>query len=337
MSFQDIIGHSEAISFLRESLRKGVVSPVYLFTGPEAIGKKKVAFNFAKSLNCIDVNQAPCDKCIFCRKTDTLNSPDIRLIAPSGKGSVIKIDDIRILKKEANLKPYESRIKVFIIDNAETMTQEASNSLLKILEEASQSNVFILITSNLTYILPTIKSRTVIVKFKVNPVGDVRDMLVKKFNVDKSRAYFIAKFSGGRIGEAIEMETNQTCEKKNALIDKTHKFLLSKKGAIDYSDWECQDRALLKKNLEFLQSWFRDIFIAKIKENDELIFNCDRSDEIFKMARLYSFEELNALIEKLVKLESYVDANVNPKIIVDTLLCELVNSRRTNETTKIKR
>lgn len=328
MSFSDIIGHGEAIEFLKRSVESGRVSPSYLFTGEDSIGKKTVALNFAKFINCLSDDGRPCDRCVSCRKIDALNSPDITLVIPSGKGKVVTIDKMRDIKREANLKPFESRYKVFIIDDAEALTQEASNSLLKILEESPGNNVFIMVTSMPQWILDTIKSRSIMVKFRTCSVSDLRDLLIQRHKIEDSLAHFMAQYSGGRIGKALIMKDGDTYERKNGFIDMVQGFLAGKPGSIDYSSWEYDDRFRLKEDLSFLLSWFRDIYIAKIKKGSDLIFNCDRAEEIMRISGRYSFDELGKVIDKLILLESYIDMNVNIKIIVDVLLCALDNLRQ---------
>lgn len=328
MSFNNIIGHKEVISFLMESVASGKISPVYIFTGPSSIGKKLVALNFAKLLNCLDKGTRPCDRCLSCRKIDSGNSPDIWQINPSGKGSAINIAIIRDIKRESGLKPFEAQYKIFIIDAADTLTQEASNSLLKVLEEAPPNNIFILITNRLQRILPTIISRSSLLRFRVDTIENISKLLCERHNITEGVAYFIAKFSQGRVGLAISMKDEDICAKKNKAIDKIQDFLSSDKtSSMEDGQWEYQERAVFKEDISYFLSWLRDIFVMKLGSYNKLIYNSDRSDEIIEVSSRISFDDLENLIDQLIRFESYVDANVNTKIIVDALICELVNLR----------
>lgn len=150
MSFEDIRGQDRAISLLKGSIASGRMSHAYIFYGPGGIGKSLVAMNFAKALNCLgDSESRPCDACAPCKKADASNHPDILLLKPEKEGGSIAIDDVRALIKDASLKPYESRKKFYIIDEASSMKEEAASALLKTLEEPPSDSVFILIVENL--------------------------------------------------------------------------------------------------------------------------------------------------------------------------------------------
>jgi hypothetical protein len=123
-------------------------------------------------------------------------------------------------------------------------------------------------------------------------------------------ALFLAKFSGGKIGKALKMKDSNPLIRKNLVMDR----LLER---------NYPDRMSLKEDLTILVSWFRDIFISKVNPDKELLFNIDKVDEIFKSADKVSFDDLEAVINKLILLNSYVDMNVNPKLVVDALLSEI--------------
>lgn len=170
---------------LGEAIRSDTLAHAYLFLGPDRNRMSKEALELAKVLSCRekDKNLNSCNSCISCRKIDNFNHPDIGQIsakAPSrqinphtnylknGKrkiGAVIKISQIREVQRQAYLKPIEGNKKIFIIHNADSITQEGSNSLLKILEEPPAGVIFILIGFHLGNILPTIASRCQVIKF----------------------------------------------------------------------------------------------------------------------------------------------------------------------------
>ncbi|MCK4463561.1 MAG: DNA polymerase III subunit delta' [Candidatus Omnitrophica bacterium] len=301
MAFTDIIGHNEQISFLESIIETNRIFSSYLFLGPEAIGKKMVALDFAKALNC--------------------DFPDLHLIKPSGKGNTIKIEDIREIKRDASLKPYKGTYKVFIIDDAETMTQESQNALLKTLEETPSQTVFILITRSAHRILPTIISRCHIIKFKTIPIKEASNFLIQRYGMETIEALFLAKFSGGKIGKALKMKDSDAVKRKNLVIDR----LLER---------NYPDRMSLKEDLTILLSWFRDIFISKVNCDKELLFNIDRIDEILKESDKLSLDDLETVINKVIVLNSYIDMNVNPKLVVDAVLSELALLEKESKCTK---
>ncbi len=301
MAFADIIGHNDEISFLKSIIENERIFSSYLFLGPEAIGKRKVALGFAKALNC--------------------NFPDLYLIKPSGKGNTIKIEDIRELRRAASLKPYEGAYKIFIIDDAETMTEESQNALLKTLEEAPSQTVFILITRSAHRILPTVISRCHIIKFKTIPIKEVSNFLIQRYGMKTEKALILAKFSGGKIGKALKMKDSDVLIRKNIVIDR----LLER----DYPD-----RMSLKEDLTILLSYFRDIFISKVSYDKELLFNIDKAEEILKESDKFSLDDLETAINKVIMLNSYVDMNVNPKLVLDAVLSELADLNKEKQCTR---
>ena len=142
------------------------IAGAYLFVGPTGVGKETVANHFAKSINCLELDEGACGTCISCRKTADGNHPDTQIVSPSG--AWIRIDQIRELQKRIVYRPYEGIRKVAILREAERMNLEAANCLLKTLEEPPAESVLILLTSNLDALIPTIRSRCQIIKF--NPL-----------------------------------------------------------------------------------------------------------------------------------------------------------------------
>lgn len=156
MLLDSIVGHKETISYLIRLIKQENIPPL-IFYGKSGIGKRKTAIALGGAINC--QNQG-CEMCLSCKTLKT--HPDIKQIKDDN--GYIKIDTIREIINEASLRPtYKKR--VYIIDNAHFLTEEASNCLLKTLEEAS-SALFILITNSISSILPTIRSRCFIVRFK---------------------------------------------------------------------------------------------------------------------------------------------------------------------------
>jgi len=152
-----VIGQDKALALLDRSLKENNVAHAYLFVGPRHIGKKTLALNLAQALNC-DADKPPCGQCHSCRRILEQKHADVTCIGLDSK-TEIGIDDIRKLQRLANLPPYEGKRKVFIIDDAEYLSTEAANSLLKILEEPPPKVVWVLLTAEEPRLLPTIVSR----------------------------------------------------------------------------------------------------------------------------------------------------------------------------------
>lgn len=175
----------------------------YLFVGPAGVGKRATAIALAKAVNCPTGPEEGCDRCSVCQRIERGVYPDVHLVEPQGQ--VIKIDQIRQLQSLLMLQAYEGHLKVAILDEAEKLSIEAANSLLKILEEPPSGTLFILICQNLGGLPATVTSRAQVLRFGLLP----RDQLVallrrqRRPQADAERA---AALSGGRPGWALALE-----------------------------------------------------------------------------------------------------------------------------------
>ena len=189
MSFSGIVSQERPIKILQQQIKSDRLSHAYLFTGPDAIGKRLFAKNFAKVLNCQDVKENTefidcCDKCPSCKKIENFNHPDIGWLKPEGARGSIKIEDIRQLQDALFFKPYEAKWKFYIVLDADFMTEQASNALLKTLEEPPKGSILILTTNNIHRLLDTIVSRCQIVKFSPLKLKDRQEILIRSFDLN---------------------------------------------------------------------------------------------------------------------------------------------------------
>ena len=202
--FQNILGNNKIKESLQESIKQNKVSHSYLFIGMSGIGKKLIAKEFAKAILCLGDNKY-CDNCKSCLEFDGQNNPDFFIVEPDG--NAIKIDQIRNMQKGVQEKPIISRSKVYIIDNADFMTKEAQNALLKTLEEPPEFVTIILIGENENEFLTTIKSRCMIIHFNSISDSDMEKYLQENYNMNVT-SNMLDVFQGS-IGKAIELKDKQ--------------------------------------------------------------------------------------------------------------------------------
>ena len=186
MYFNNIIGQDFAKKYLTNSIKKNKINHAYMFEGIDGIGKKKLSQELAKIL--LDTENVE-------------STPDYINIYPDGNS--IKISQIRKLQTDIIVKPHK-QYKIYIINQAESMTIEAQNALLKTLEEPPEYAIIILITSNKESLLDTIKSRCEIIKFLPISIVDLNNYLITK-GIDKNRAQLLSTFARGSIEKAIEL------------------------------------------------------------------------------------------------------------------------------------
>ena len=165
--FNNILGNDNIKELLINAIKNNKTSHSYMFVGTEGIGKKLIAKEFAKMILCTDENKY-CGKCKSCIEFESSNNPDFKIIEPDGNS--LKIEQIREFQNKVSEKPIISNRKVYIINDSDKMTTEAQNCLLKTLEEPPEFVTIILIGSNESAFLDTIKSRCMILRF--NKISD---------------------------------------------------------------------------------------------------------------------------------------------------------------------
>lgn len=198
--FENIAGHENIKNILSNNINTKNILHSYLFIGEDGIGKKMLAKEFAKAILCTSENNKPCNICKSCVEFNTNNNANFNLI--NEEGSAIKIEQIRNVQIKIAEKPINSNYKVYLINEAELMTQEAQNCLLKTLEEPPEYIVIILITSNENKVLNTIKSRCMKLYFNNLDKNSVKKVLTEKFEMEDINDSFLDAV-GGSIKKAL--------------------------------------------------------------------------------------------------------------------------------------
>lgn len=279
---------NKIISQLRSSIVRGRLAHAYLFSGPTGSGKKETAKTLAKILNCELKGADSCGLCSSCKKIENNSHPDVRWILPGGDSDSIKIEDIRNLQREISMKPYEGRYKVYTIIDADTMTEEAANCLLKTLEEPPGDALLILTSSNIKMLLSTIVSRCQVVKFP--------SMLGSEEGTQKN--------------EVIDMflELGEEPKEKLWFFDK--------------------ERPEIEDALYIIERWFRDILVLKCGASGSLLMNQDRKEEIKELSKGYSQEGLLNILNTIGDTRLVISQNANIKIAIPVMLMKINKERR---------
>lgn len=297
MSFSEIIGHQKQKAELREILESGRLAPAYLFSGPEGIGKARLAIGFAEELI----------------EERIVNHPDLLIVEPPTPNSPIKIDQIRRVRECLSRRPYRARYQVAIIDEADKMNAESQNCLLKTLEEPAGSSVIILVSSRKGKLFPTIRSRCQDVIFRPMGLDELTSELVRRLSISPERAHFLSCLSGGRYGWALNMKENDFFKDKNSLIDELFN------GEV----WP-EDKDDLTSALKLLMSWYRDLLISRSGAKADLIANADRQNDLARQAGNFTDQEIE---DSLVVLDSAFRAlaqNANIRLLVEDIKTSLV-------------
>ena len=199
--FKDVVGHKNIIKYIQNAVTADAVSHAYILNGERGSGKKLLANLFAMSLQCEnrDEDGDACGKCRSCRQAAGGNQPDIIRIMHE-KPNTIGVGDIRTqVNDDIMIRPYSSKYKIYIIADADMMSVEAQNALLKTIEEPPEYAVIMLLTENAETLLPTIRSRCVMMKLR-----NIKDQLVKKYLMEQ------LEVPGVKMGGKIETFTGLT-------------------------------------------------------------------------------------------------------------------------------
>jgi len=327
MSFGDIAGHETAKQVLTRAIRTDRVSHAYLFEGPAHVGKTLTAVAFAKALMCGEPPEPgeSCNACAICRAVQKGNHPDFLLLFPTSRletkdeegqkaiaeieGSLIRREAIGQLRDRAHGRAVSARRKVLIVSDAQAMNEEASNHLLKTLEEPPGRTTILLTATSADSLLPTIVSRSQLVRFGPVPVAETQAAMERAFpDLDPALVRSVAALSGGRPGWARRLlEHPATLAIRSRLLDRVARLasqppLVCMKAAemlIDDAEawWnataagsfsaklfrENRDRVLrtqIGELLDILLTWFRDLSIAGEEGAEGLLINADRIAEL---------------------------------------------------------
>lgn len=323
--FQDIIGQEQIKEHLQNALTTGKVSHAYIINGEKSSGKEFIAKIFAMALQCEQGGTEPCNECRSCKQTLSKNQPDIIYVSHE-KPNSIGVDDIRAqVNNDVAIKPYSSKYKVYIINEAEKMTPQAQNAILKTLEEPPAYAVIILLVSNINTLLPTILSRCVVLNMK-----PVRDALVKKYlmeelQVPDYKAEVCVAFARGNVGKAKMLAASEEFENVKAEALSLLKYI---------KDMEIQEivAAIKKINeyklevndyLDIMAIWYRDVLLFKATNDVNHIVFREEIQAIRKVAARSCYEGIENVIKALDTAKKRLDANVNFDLAMELLLLEV--------------
>lgn len=319
--FKDILGHEQIIEHLQNAIALEKVSHAYIFNGPEASGKMMLADAFAMSLQC-EGDEKPCLNCRSCKQAMDRNQPDIIYVTHE-KPNTIGVDDIRTqINNDIDIKPYGSRYKVYILDEAEKMNQQAQNALLKTIEEPPAYAVILLLTTNADRFLPTILSRCIRLDLKAVKEAEIKKYLMREYQIPDYQADVCAAFSQGNVGKAIQLASSEEfgCLKADVLQ------LMKRVNDIDLYEMGAAVKQIAEYKLsvndyfDLMMIWFRDVLYMKATNDvNGLIFK-DEVYDIKKQAAKRSYQGIEKILKAMETAKVRITANVNFDLVIELLL-----------------
>ncbi len=325
MDFNKIIGHEEIISRLRNSIEMDKVGHAYILSGKNGSGRNTIAYSFAKALQCESGQSQSCNGCKSCKQAESGNHPDIIYITHD-KPNTISVEEIRTqLVDSMQVKPYSSKYKIYIIKDAEKMTEEAQNALLKTVEEPPEYGIVIIITSDQEKLLQTIRSRCITLATKPVKEKDIHDYLVENYGIDEKRAGFAIEYSEGNLGKAILLATNEEYEQliKSVIDLETNIFDMDMEDISDVIQHASSFRMNINDYLDLMMMWYRDILVLKVTGNPDKILFKEQYLTIRDQSNYLSFNELEAKQKAINSAKERINANANLADIMRLLILTL--------------
>ncbi len=236
---------------------------------------------------------------------DSLSHPDLIVLKPQGKTYLIRLDDVRLLQKRMALTPYEARIKIGLVLNADNMNEESQNALLKLLEEPPPNSVLILISQEPQHLLPTIISRCQEVKFSPLKREDIERLLTEDYGIKPDYSKVLSRISRGSLSQALESERDDR-------EDKIQSFL--KEDIPIYELLKGVPRDEMDRTLRIFVTLYRDILMVKYGIDEETLINIDHRNEIIKFSSSWSLEYIEGMLKASLRAKALLSQMVNPKL-----------------------
>ena len=324
-SFSEIVGHEQIKEHMQAAIRDKKPFHAYLFQGEEGVGKEALARTFAAGLQCqSESTDKPCKECVSCRQMESGNQPDV--IWVTREKASLGVDEIREqLCNTMDIKPFSSPYKIYLVPEAEKMTEAAHNALLKTIEEPPEYGIVILMTSNISALLPTIQSRCLTMEFRPLSTAVVESYVKEHCQVPDYQARASAAFAQGNLGKAMRYAKSEDfIERKDHIIS-----LLRHVEQMDLSEMLAVIKDLgtrkdeVRDYIDLMVLWYRDVLLFKAtKDINQLLFQ-DEASYISREASHRSYEKIEEILQAFEKAKVRLRANVNFDITMELMLLAL--------------
>lgn len=320
MRFDSIIGQERPIRLLTRMLKKGSIPHASLFTGVDGIGKQTTAMALGMALNCLSpVGVSACEECPSCQKVISGSHPDMITVKPDG--AFIKINQVRALSRQLRFAPLEGKWRIIIINDAQAMNLEASNAILKMLEEPPKGTVIILTAPQTLDLLPTIVSRCQQIAFRPIPYEKVAEILLES-GLDKQTATTLAVSTKGSLGKALSVDGEKWTIWRTRLLEQISSLSIkSIQPIFAFAEDLARNKDRLGDALDMIMTWFRDLLMCKVSPGR--IINKDFITKIEHASQGRSIGDLLKNVGAVHAAQATILRNSNPRLTLEVMVMRL--------------
>ena len=326
-----MIGHEWAVELLQSHIAHKRIKHAYLFTGPPGVGRRTLALHFSQAINCTQPLKPgiPCGECRTCRQFEHMQHADLSLVQASEIGGTLKVEQIREVQRAISLSPYEAKYRIALFLRFDEANINASNALLKVLEEPPASTILLLTAETPESLLPTIVSRCEILRLRPLSFETLSAGLQNMASIPKDNANFLAHISQGRPGTALTLYKDPSLlERRQEILD-LH-FHLLRADTIErfnyiktrYTKKRENFRIEFIDNLQVWQSVWRDVLLFQTKSTESII-NIDHNETIHNIAAKMTIEKSLKFISDLDKSIQYLDHYSNLRLTLEVLIMDM--------------
>lgn len=342
-NFSGIIANDKLCDYFASAIENNSLSHAYILLGAKGSGKHTLARLVAAALNCENKDDnalsLPCLECNSCKKVMENIHPDITYISKEEDRASLGIEPIRFIKEDVSYFPNDGEHKVYIIEDAHTMTPQAQNALLLTLEEPPSYAIFILLCEHTETILETIKSRAPVLRMSIPQKDEAIEFLkaaspsVRSF-INNSpeefeQIYMAAKGSIGRVLELVESNEKKQILQNRVLAQKLIESIAHHTLPTEFADicamfsQKKDEREKIIAQLSEIRSALRDLTLIKKSENPQLIFftNAEYAEEL---SYCFSTQKLIEIAESTEKARLALLKNANVRLTIVNYLSELI-------------
>ena len=345
MGLGHIKGHTPIRRLIARAVARDTLPPCLVLTGPDGVGKRRVALALAEMLNCEAVTASgaggpaafpdACGVCGACQRIARGVHADVIIIEPGETGS-IRVDAVRAAVDQAAFRPFEGRRRVVIIDDADRLVPEAQNALLKTLEEPPSASVFLLVTSRPHLLLATVRSRCPELRFGGLGTDEIADILVTRHQFNPTTARAAAVSADGSVARALETGSDDHIQARDsaaALLRalaaapnpkrrlETGKDLGGARRGSRSS--AAAARETLMRRLRALGTLLRDLQVVSARGDRAWLANADREAELTELVQSYDTDRAARGFASVERAVNALTRNASPKVVVDWLALQI--------------